>query len=392
MAGGGGEGKTWIALLAGGGVMVAIATVAAGVLPGFVHAGLLGLGGLFVVFGSCEALIKAVEGVAVRLRMNEFVAGTMAGLASNVPELVMLGFVLAAAPRVGFIVTVLTLHVGTAAFGVYSALLPRDETGHARLPEPLVKHSTDMYACAGAAFFVLGTIMVLMNVFDAGDHRGEALGAVDLFVLGGALLSVEAISVTMLVKRFSGAAQGEDPASTPASTSTPARDAPSVGAIVLYGLLGIGTSVLGGHSVGDFADVLVASLDDAGYPEMFGALILSVFAASGALVMIVTAHFKGKHDVALASASAQVSQVPFVVLPVAMICLGVFGSTGVIPRTEHGGILPIDLETTSVLLLSFPPFLVMWKAVQDDGKLNRVETATMTAIFGLVIYFLAMHG
>jgi hypothetical protein len=54
--------------------------------------------------------------------------------------------------------------------------------------------------------------------------------------------------------------------------------------------------------------------------------------------------------------------------------------------------LPIDLETTSVIILAFPPMLILWKAIQDDGFVNWVETATMVAIFGLVIYFLAAHG
>jgi hypothetical protein len=206
--GGGGDGKTWIGLLVGGGVLVGVAMGAesAGMeLGSWLTAGLLGIGGLLVVFGSCEAMIKGVEGAAARLDMNEFVAGTMAGLASNIPELVMLGFVLAAAPRVGFIVTLLTLHVGAAAFGIYSGLLPRDATGHAKLPAPLVKLSTDLYACAAGVFFVMGAIMILMNVFEAGDHRGEALGPYDLYVLGGALLAVQVISVVRLVKRFSSA-------------------------------------------------------------------------------------------------------------------------------------------------------------------------------------------
>jgi hypothetical protein len=108
--------------------------------------------------------------------------------------------------------------------------------------------------------------------------------------------------------------------------------------------------------------------------------------------MIISAHLKGMYDIALASASGQVNQVPFVVLPVALILLGVFGQTGVIPPTPHGGVLPIDLETASVVLLAFPSFVILWKAVQDDGAVNWVETTTMIAIFGLAIYFLAVHG
>lgn len=372
----------------GGGVMIGVAMAVR--LPTWLHATLLGLGGLLVVFGACESMIKSVDGLARRSNMNEFVAGTMAGLASNIPELVMLGFVLAATPRVGFIVTAVTLHVGAAAFGIYSALLPRDERGAAAMPKPLVELSTDLYACAGGAFFATGAIMLLMYAFDAGKHKGDALGAGDLYVLGGALLFVEVVAVSRLVKRFGGSE--EKSVSATEGKGQPTSALPSVTSIALYGLLGIGASVLGGHAVGDFADVLVGSLTRAGYPRMVGALVLSLFASAGAFVMVASAHVKGMYDVALANASGQVSQVPFVVLPVALILLAAFGQTGVIPLTPSGGVLPIDLDTTSVLLLGFPPMLILWKAIQDDGKVNWLETASMVSIFGLTIYFLAAHG
>jgi len=390
MSSGGGEGRTWIWALIGGGVMIGAAMVGGASLPGWLHAGLLGVGGLLVVFGACESMIKSVDGLARRRRMNEFVAGTMAGLASNIPELVMLAFVLAATPRVGFIVSAVTLHVGAAAFGIYSALLPRDERGAAAMPKPLVELSTDLYACAGGAFFATGAIMLLMYAFDAGKHKGDALGAGDLYVLGGALLFVEVVAVTRLVKRFGGS--GEKSVSAAEGKDEPAPPLPSITAIALYGLLGIAASVLGGHAVGDFADVLVGTLAHAGYPRMVGALILSLFASAGAFVMVASAHVKGMYDVALANASGQVNQVPFVVMPVALILLAAFGQTGVIPLTPSGGVLPIDLDTTSVLLLGFPSMVILWKAIQDDGKVNWLETATMIAIFGLTIYFLAAHG
>ena len=392
MAGGGGEGKTWIVVLVGGlaavGAAMALELTGSGeALGGWLVAGLRAVGGLAVVFGSCEAMIKCVEGIGERLGWNPFVAGTMAGLASNLPEIVMLGFVLAAEPRVGFIVTALTLHVGALAFGLYSGLLPRDATGHARLPEPLVKLSTDLFAAAAAVFLATGTLMMLMNVFDAGDHRGEALGAVDLYVMGGLLLMVEVVAVRRLVKRFAG-----NPNEEREDRGRKEATGPSTGVIVAYGAVGLLTSVVGGHAVGEFADTLVSSLSAAGYSEMVGALILSVFAAAGAFAMIITAHAKGLHDIALASASGQINQVPFVVMPFTLILIAVFAQTGVIPLTEHGGVLPIDLETTSVLLLAFPTMLILWKAVQDDGKVNWVETASMVAVFGLITYFLARHG
>ena len=126
MSGGGGGGNHWQKMLAGG---VAVCGGAYGLEAAHVggHLGpalLLGLGGLMLVFGSCEAMILSVEALGIRMRWNEFVAGTMAGLASNVPEIIMLGFVVAKEPRVAFVVTCLTVHVNALVFGVYSGVLP----------------------------------------------------------------------------------------------------------------------------------------------------------------------------------------------------------------------------------------------------------------------------
>lgn len=386
---GGTAGTLWVKIMIAGGIGIAIATglehFEAG--PHWIPATLLALGGLAVVFGSCEAMIKCVEGVARRMRLNKFVAGTMAGLASNIPELVMLGFVIAKEPRVGFIVVAFTLHVGAMTFGVYSALLPRDKSGQAKLPEPLVKLSTDLYAGAGGVFMVTGLLMVLMYLFGEGSDRKVALNSIDLYVIGFSLLAVQVVAVTRLVKRFSGS---KDEDAIEASPEQP-TNAPSVSSIAGYGLLGIVTAVIGGHAVGDFADILVSSLTAAGYSEMIGALILSVFATAGATAMIATAHAKGMYDIALANVSGAVTQVPFVVLPLVLILIGIFAQTGVTSQSPDMA-LPIDLETTSVIIMAFPPMLILWKAIQDDGFVNWVETITMVAIFGLVIYFLAAHG
>jgi hypothetical protein len=108
--------------------------------------------------------------------------------------------------------------------------------------------------------------------------------------------------------------------------------------------------------------------------------------------MIISSHSKKMFDVALASAAGQVSQVPFVVLPVAMLLLAVLAAAGVVPTAASGAVLPIDLETTSVVVLAFPPMLMLWKSIQDDGQVNRVETAAMVCVFGIVVFLLAVHG
>ena len=385
------QSKQWLWLLIAGLVMVAFATFAIhshGWLKGIT----LGVGGLLVVFASSEMMIHAVDGYAKRKKMNSFVAGTMAGLSSNIPELVMLGFVLMATPRVGFIVTILTLHVGAAAFGLYCGTLPRDVEGNAALPPPLVKLSTDLYAAAAGVFFSLGVIMLLMKAFEVRGSSETFLNTTDLYVFGAILLSVQVVAIVRLVKRFSGnhkpASQDDIPLEVTASeTLMPIKT------ILAFGVAGLAVSIIGGHAVGEFAGILVRKLAEAGYSEMFGAVILSVFAAAGAFVMIGTAHFQGKYNIAMANASGAITQVPFLVLPAAMIMLAIFTQTGIIPLAGGiDGVIPIDLHTTSAILLGFPSMLILWKAVQDDGKVNWLETTSMIAVFVLAIYLLVAHG
>lgn len=461
MAGGGG-GNTWIYALVGGGLLAfaGMGLHAGHVGPGWLSAALLAIGGLAVVFGSCESMIKSVEAVGKRLGWNEFVAGTMAGLASNIPEIVMLGFVVKANPRVAFVVVMLTLHVGAMVFGLYCGLLPRDKRGAAKLPTPLVKLSTDLYACAGGMFMAMGMLMIVIYEFGANAKTGKepTLFPGDLYAIGSCLLLVEVVAVVQLVRNYAGAkiptaqdtakaeealktgslqaakevaaaieatapgategaqapaAEGQEPseapaeqapsASEPAPSEAPATPAPAAtdpaddeiptwGTIAFYGLLGIGTSVVGGHAVGDFADILVTSLTERGVSEIVGAMILSVFACAGVFVMIGMAHAKKKYDIALSGASGAVSQVPFVVLPVVMILIAVLNQTGVTPPLTSGGALSVDLETTSVVIFGFPTMLIMWKSIQDDGQVNWVETASMMGLFGVILYFLAVHG
>ncbi len=405
MSGGGGGGTGWIKILVVGVILTGVAIgIGHETGPAWLHPALLAIGGLMVIFGSCESMIVAVEGLGKRLKWNQFVAGTMAGLASNIPEVVMIGFVVAKNPRVAFVVVCLTIHVGALAFGVYSGLLPRDKRGQARLPLPLVHLSTDLYACAAGIFFALGALMIVLRAFDAGDARGEGLLSGDLIALACGLLLVQVVNIVQLLKNFSKAPE-EEAAPAPAADAketdakAPAEtqsdddgEMPGWGKIAAFGLLGIAMSVIGGHAVGEFAESLVHALTSRGYSEMIGAIILAVFASAGVFIMIGSAHSKGMYEIAIANVSGAITQQPFLVLPITLLLMAIFASTGVIPTLPHGGVLAIDFETTAVVIFGFPAFLILWKSVQDDGKVNWLETASMIAVFVIVIFFLAEHG
>jgi hypothetical protein len=385
---GGGSGL-WKVLYVIGVVIIAASKISehARGAPAFLVPGLDAAGGLMLVFGSCEAMILAVEGLGARLGWNDFVAGTMAGLASNVPEIITIAFVVAKEPRVAFVVACLTLHVNALVFAIYSGLLPKDKSGHAHLPSAIVKQGADLLACAAGLFLAMGTLMLTLRAFESGDHKGEGLGAWDLIAVGIGLIIVEVISVIDLIKNFSGRADTEEPEPKGAP-----KKGHSTGAIVLYSVLGIGGAFLGGEAVGDFADALVKTLTAHGVSEMVGAIILSLFSGIASYLMIASAHMKKKYDLALSNVAGAVTQMPFVVLPATLILMAVFSKTGVIPVLPHGGVLAIDFETTSVLLFAFPTLLVMWKAITDDGKVNKIETTIMIVLFALIIYFLAQHG
>jgi len=197
------HGKQWLWLLIFGLLLIGIATFFVET-HGWLLGILLGVGGLVVVFASSEMMIMAVDGYAKRKKMNSFVAGTMAGLSSNIPELVMLAFVLMATPRVGFIVTILTLHVGAAAFGLYCGALPRDVEGNAHLPKPLVGLSTDLYAAAagvlyGTYYHTADPFMGLLfglKAFVAAVLGG--IGSIPGAMVGGLILGISEISAVAL--------------------------------------------------------------------------------------------------------------------------------------------------------------------------------------------------
>lgn len=350
---------------------------------------LLVLGGLVTIAGACEVLILAVVGMAGRLKWNEYVAGAIAGLASNIPEVVMLGFVVAADVRVGFVVTLLTLHINALVFSIFCILLPRDASGHSKLPKAISVLGTDMLVCASGMVITLGFLMMAMSFFDLGAHAGEGLGLWDLVAIAVVLLAVEVVYIVTLIRRFSGTSPETGKKQAEGHV---AKSQMSWKKISLYGLLGAFGALAGGHAVGDFADNLVNYLRVQGVSEMIGAIVVSFLAGTASYIMVTSAHVKGKSDLALSNVFGALLQVPFVILPMVLLFAACFAGAGIVPFLPQGGILPIDLETISVILFAFPTLLVMWKSISDDGSVNRLETAIMLGLFALVMYFLAVHG
>lgn len=388
---GGGGGTWWKWGLPVGIVLVVAATAMEhlGVESPILVNALLAVGGLLTIASACETMILAAGGLAGKLRWNEYVAGVIASLASNIPEVAMIGFVVAADVRVAFVVTLLALHINALVFSIFCVLMPRDERGRASLPKAISLLGTDMLVGAAGLMVVLGLLMIAMAVFDAGAHEGLALGRWDLVMIALVLLVVLVMYVRSLVRRFSGTS-----AETGEEQARGGKTSPSAswGMIAMYGGLGSLGALIGGHAVGSFADNMVRVLGAAGYPEMIGAIVVAFLAGVPAYILVTSAHLKGKSELALSNVFGAIVQVPFVILPAVLLFAVILAAFGVVPLLPEGGLLGIDLETVSVVLFAFPTLLVLWKSIGDDGVVNKLETTIMVTLFALVLYLLAMHG
>lgn len=388
----GGSGGTWWKWGLPAGIVIVAAAMGmefSGVHAPILVNALLVIGGLITIAGSCEVMILAAGGLAGQLRWNEYVAGTVASLASNVPEVVMLGFVVAADVRVAFVVTLLALHINALVFSIFCVLMPRDTQGRARLPEAISLLGTDMLACAAGLLIALGFLMISMSTFSAGEHAGQGLGTWDLIAIAVALFVVEAIYLVNLVRRFSGTSKETGATQAEGELAQPVA---SWRTTIFFSLLGAVGSLIGGHAVGDFAGHLVTYLRGAGVSEMIGAIIVSFLAGMASYILVTTAHVKGKSNLALSNVFGALVQVPFVILPAVLAFAAILAAMGVVPTLPQGGVLAIDLETVSVILFAFPTLLILWKSINDDGSVNRLETVIMIGLFALVLYFLAVHG
>lgn len=351
---------------------------------------LLAIGGLMTIAGACEVLILAVVALASLLKWNEYVAGAIASIASNIPEIVMLAFVVLADIRIAFVVTLLTLHINALVFSIFCVLLPEDKSGHSKLPKAISILGTDMLVMASGLFIALGFLMTSMKFFDYGEHNGQGLGLWDLIAIAVLLAVIMVVYVVTLVGRFSGTS--EETGKEQAKGETAESDY-TWKYVAFFGVLGAFGALVGGHAVGDFADHLVNYLRAQGISEMIGAIIVSFLAGMASYIMVTSAHVKGKSQLALSNVFGALIQVPFLILPAVLLFAAVFASAGLIPfLPNNGGILSIDLETISVILFAFPTLLILWKSISDDGKVNRLETVIMIGLFALVLYFLAVHG
>jgi Ca2+/Na+ antiporter len=96
------------------------------------------------------------------------------------------------------------------------------------------------------------------------------------------------------------------------------------------------------------------------------------------------AHRRGELGIALSNVFGGMTQVMFLLLPFSLLAIAAFGAvTG-----SAAFAIPINVQTTLLMLLLFPLFYVLLEYVSEDHTLSNLDAAAMTGIYLLLLYFL----
>lgn len=339
-------------------------------------AGLELLAGLTILQGACEAFVLAVERIGARLRWDGFISGTVGEAVATLPEFVVIAFLVTVEPLAAFVTAVVTIFNNALAFSVYSFFLPKDQKGQFLMPRALAKAGGEVLIVGSGVALIVGFLMLALR---GGTGGIEAFVGMDLLLIGLVMLVIYAYYMYTLVRYYAEAhtdAEGEvppDPDELGHATSWR-----SIG--LMFGL-GLAGAYFGGEAIGGFADVALHGL---GLPTIPTAAFLAFFAGISEYIIVWKAHRRGELGIALSTVFGGMTQVMFLLLPFAMIVIGVLG----LVSGNALYAIPINLDTTLLMLLLFPLFYVLLEFIKEDHTLNNLDAAAMTGIYALMLYFL----
>jgi Ca2+/Na+ antiporter len=205
-----------------------------------------------------------------------------------------------------------------------------------------------------------------------------ALASTDLIVIGLSLMGIYAFYIIALVRYF---AEGKDNEESMPPDPHRLGHNTSWGGILSVMALGTVGAYAGGESIGAFAGT---ALNQLGLPTIPTAAGLAFFAGISEYLIVFKSHRRGELGIALSNVFGGMTQVMFLLLPLAMILIGVFGLVTGDPRF----VLPINAPTTLLMVLLFPLFYALHQHVELEGTLTVLDAVAMTGIYLLLLFFL----
>jgi Ca2+/Na+ antiporter len=344
-------------------------------LPDTTLAGLELLAGLAIIQGACEAFVQSVERIGARFHWDGFLSGTVGSIVATLPEFVVVIFLVQVDPLAAFITTIITIYNNGIIFSIYSFFLPKDSKGKFLMPPSLSKAGSEVLVAGGGITLIVGIVMLALR---AETHKTTLTG-VDLYLLGGFLIVIYGYYTHALIKYYAEGDEHDHPAHPPDPDEVGHN--PSWTGIIILMAVGALGSYFGGEAIGAFADI---ALNNLGMPPIPTASALAFFAGVSEYIIVYKAHRRGELGIALSNTFGGMSQVLFLLLPFCLIFIAIFGAVTGNPAYA----LPINTSTVMLMILLFPLIYVLLQYLEDDHTLSNLDAVAMTAVYGLLLYFL----
>ncbi|UCE11241.1 MAG: hypothetical protein JSW61_04705 [Candidatus Thorarchaeota archaeon] len=334
------------------------------------------LGGIILIAGSCEAFVLAVEGISQNLHLTDYVSGIYASLASTIPELSVLTFLMLAGNYdLAWTLALATIFVNSLVFAIYTLLLPKDTRGNFRLPDAINEVGSDLLSMGSVISLAVGLSMLMLYVFTLGVIPPPAFTGDELLVFGFCLLGVFIAYLYRITKYFG----RYDPESESLLHSKDIHHEHitrrSLGIFLIAASAG---ALLGGEALASFAEYATETI---GLNFIHAALLLVIFAGTPEYIIVASSHIKRKIEVALSNAFGGIVQVFFVVFGYTLIIAGLLG-----------GSITIGLFSIVLLFFAFPSLFILRVMITDDAKVNALESIAMIAVFVMMLYMLLVFG
>ena len=331
--------------------------------------------GVTIIQGACEAFVQGVERLGARFRWEGFISGTVGSLVATLPEFVVIAFLVTVEPLAAFVTTVVTIYNNALAFSIYSFFLPKDWRGRFPMPTSLTKPGGEVLIAGSGIAMIVGLIMLVLRA----ETSKTALAGPDLLLVGAILIVIYVYYTHALVRYYAERDEQDHPAHPPDPDEL-GHDTRWAGIAPMF-LLGAAGAYFGGESIGAFADT---ALNRLGLPALATASGLAFFAGISEYIIVYKAHRRGELGIALSNVFGGMTQVLFLLVPFALIVIAVLGLLTGSPLYA----IPINTETTMLMLLLFPLLYVLLQYIQQDRTLTNLDAVAMTAIYGLLLYFL----
>jgi Ca2+/Na+ antiporter len=99
---------------------------------------------------------------------------------------------------------------------------------------------------------------------------------------------------------------------------------------------------------------------------------------------VYKSHRRGELGIALSNVFGGMTQVMFLLLPFALLVIGIAGmATG-----NPVYVVPITMASIMLMLLLFPLFYALHQYITQEKTLSDLDAAAMTGIYALLLYFL----